>query len=545
MMLNATQEQALYLSQQLKSKQVPIGGMLFFDAMIHYGVGDTPKGIQGLDILFAKIRQKGLSIEKIKTHPEHKNFLLTVAVLIGNGIGNRLGEVPSWFAYDDFTGFSDNASTDRTFAFSLVAEFSYGISLPFGAIKEALSHDFSLTTYIEETANHILSKSQVNLLEPASDVCNLFLKKVRTGKILDNTMAYTHLLERVNFDYSYQSLQKIDKVLDYIKTTERLGPKKRFGASSYDRFVNDAKRQRFIYLLGCYIGAVSAQLAKTTVRWLNHEQMVALLDDPDIPLCLENNTVMMLENGRLRLPLLAVTNYLFHLDPDSSMGAADFADTVLQDGIYTLDSFSPSTTGTYPIPESWHTAASLAGMLMAFNILHVSTGSDTPPRSIDYRDGTKPITFVSHMDTAVSDLIEQLDGPTLSDAYGFLSYDTYVNLPTGRTDGITVDIRVYGEPSLTLQFIVPYRHARHPFGFAIYPLVYKKVMTPLAQDGLDALVHAFYQSAKAFKDPSTGMDFWQRYYIDKHDVFAPPAWMSKTVSRFDPEHSKIEILPAA
>ena len=541
MRMNTTQVQAMYLSQQLVNKQEPDGGMLFFDALLHYGIDYTPEGIWGLDALFAKIRQKGLSLEKICTHPKHKNFLLTIAVFIGNCIGNRLAEVPTWHAYDDFSGFSDNVNTNRTFAFSLVAEFSYGISLPFGTIHEALLGNFSLVAYIESTAEDILSKSKVNLGLPASDVCTLFLKRIRTGTLIDNTTAYIDLLKKINFDYSIQSLQKIDRVLDYIKIKESLGKKSLLGKSPYQTFVTDPERQRFLYVLACYIGTVAAQSINSTLRWFNYEEMQAMLKDAHFDFSLENNLVMMLENGHLRLPIMTLTNYLFDFDSDSSKGAVSFVDSIQKDGSYTLGSYPLTTQGLHTIPTTWHTAVSLAGTLAAFNIFYASDAGLLSPKSLEYDTETNSINFINHMDAPIEDLQAQLQVPSATSDYGLLSYDTYVNLPTGRTDGITIDICVYSEPDLVLQFILPYRHASHPLGFAIYPLIYKKGSTPLSADNLNSLAQAFYQGIKSIKNPVTGEDFWHSYYIDKHDLFAPPAWTHHAISNFDPERSDITI----
>jgi|GEM_PF-4198667 len=544
MQMSTTQVQAMYLSQQLVNKQEPEGGMLFFDALLRCGVDYTPEGIHRLDTLFAKIRQKGLSLEKICTHPKHKNFLLTIAVFIGNCIGNRLAEVPAWHAYDNFSGFSNNVDVDRTFAFSLIAEFSYGVSLPFGAIHEALLGDFSLVAYIESTAESILSKSKVDFGLPASEVCNLFLKKVRTGTIIDSNSAYINLLKKINFDYSIQSLQKIDRVLDYIKTTENLGKKSLLGKSPYPDFVTDPERQRFLYVLACYIGTVAAQSVNSTLRWFNYEEMQAMLNDTSFDFSLENNLVMMLENGQLRLPIMALTNYLFDLDSDSSKGAVSFVNSIQKDSSYTLGSYPLTIQGLHPIPITWHTAASLAGTLATLNIFHASDAGALSPKSLDYDAKTKSINFVSHMDTPIQDLQAHLQVPSTTSDYGFLSYDTYVNLPTGRTDGITIDICVYSEPSLVLQFIVPYRHAEHPLGFAIYPLIYKKTSTPLSADTIDSLAQAFYEGTNRLKNPMTDENFWHSYYIDKHDLFAPPAWTYHTINNFDPERSDIVILPS-
>jgi hypothetical protein len=58
--------------------------------------------------------------------------------------------------------------------------------------------------------------------------------------------------------------------------------------------------------------------------------------------------------------------------------------------------------------------------------------------------------------------------------YQVLSFDGYANLPTGRTDAMTVELRVYradrgrSDAEFRMTVACPYRHARDAQGFAIY-----------------------------------------------------------------------------
>lgn len=548
---NKQQIQALYLAQQLEKQQEPVGGMLYFEAVTKCRLDYTPDSLKRLEKLFAQMRSKGITLEKILQHPKHKNFLLTLGVYIGNYVGHRIGEVPMWFGYEGFSTFTEDNSIPADFPFSLIAQYPYGICLPFGAIMEALSDDFSVTGYIEQTCDNILSKIQINLLSPASDICNEYLKRVRTGQLIDSNVAYSDVLKKIHFDYSYESLTKIDNVLAYIKKKENLNNKKSlFRKSSYDTFINDPARQAFIYLVGCYIGMTSAQLAKTTAKWFNHEEMQEMLNDPDYIFCIENNQVMMFHGNYLRLPLMAVTNYFFDLNLESSMGAVDFANNVLRDNASNLTSYSlPQYIEPIPnhqaIPDDWLTAAGLAGTLAAWNMVSTSDGGQSTPMSIDYQSESKNITLINHVDGDIDSLLEQLELPPSPDKapFGFLSYDSYVNLPTGRTDGIMLKIKVYSKPTLTIDFVLPYRHAEHPFGFAIFPLVHYQPDDAPSDEVLPALVQAFYKAALAFNDPVLGTDYWSSYYVDEQDVFAPAAWLSKPIDTFDPEDSEIHILP--
>ncbi len=545
----AIQIQALYLSQQLKKQQEPEGGMLYFDQLMKCRLDFTPPSIRRLEKLFSLLRNKGVTLEKILSHPKHKNFLLTIAVYLGEYVGRRLGEVPIWFDHQGFSELTNNDEIPEQFAFSLIAQFQFGICLPFGPIQESFTNPFLLSDYVEETCNNMLSKAVFNAHAPASDICNFNLQKIRTGRLVDNTMAYADLLKKIHFDYSMHSLEHIDRVLSVIKQREALGKKRLFKKSPYEAFMQDPDRLLFIYFVGCYIAMTSAQLAKTSAKWFNHEEMQSMLNDPDFVFCLEHNQVIMCNGGYLRLPLMAVTNYFFELNPQSSMGAVDFARNMLRDNKENLNSYPiakvKSLENQASIPEDWKTAMSLAGQLAAWNMVHISDGGMVSPKSLDYHGKDKQILLIDHVDGDIENLLEQLEFPPVEGKapFGFLSYDMYANLPTGRTDGISMRIKVYSEPSLTLDIVIPYRHADHHMGFAIFPVVHYQAENAPDDKFLPALVRAFYKGAKGFTDPMLGVDYWTSYYIGKQDIFAPSAWTRKPIETFDPKKSKITILP--
>lgn len=534
-----TQTQALYLLQQLKKQQEPEGGMLFFDAVNKIRLDHTPESIVRLDSFFQQLRQKGITLDKIFSQSNHKNFLLTLGVYISSYLGHLLDEVPHWYGYKEFVTKDGNEAMPAEFPFSLVAQFAYGICLPFGAMMEAFTSDFSIETYIENTKETILSKSLIDPRQPASDISTQYLKKVRTGKLIDNTIAYPELLAKVNFDYSMKSLQKIDQILEYIKKTERLSNKRSFfGKSSYEKFITDPNRQFFIYLLGCYIGMTAAQLANATPKWYNHEQISEMTNDPDFGFCIENNQVLIFEGGYMMLPLMAVTNFLFDLNPNSSVGAVDFANNVARQCSSHLTSYPLANNTNVKLPKDWETAASLAGNLAGWNLATVIDGQVTAPMSIKHGAESDKFTIVNYYDGDIDSLLQQIDIPMPDAPYDFLSYDIHANLPTGRTDAITLEVRVHSEPKLSVRLLLPYRHSEHPFGFAIYPVVTNQ---PVDSVRMPAFIQAFYQSALNFKDMYTNEDYWTNYYIEKHDLFEMPAWTKRDIAGFDPDESEIEI----
>ena len=84
-----------------------------------------------------------------------------------------------------------------------------------------------------------------------------------------------------------------------------------------------------------------------------------------------------------------------------------------------------------------------------------------------------------------------------------MSFDGYANLHTGRTDALTIELRIYAntpptaQQAFTIVVACPYRNAGDPKGFAIYS-------PKLLECSATAAVHSaifkhFYLGIKEFK----------------------------------------------
>lgn len=544
---NAVQQQVEYLRYHLQQKTIPDGGMLFAKALQQCRLDNTDASIVRLNQLFVQMSKKGIRLQKILQQSGHKNFLLTVAIYIIEQIGRKIDDVPIWKNHDELvkiiSSIESNSSPEsfNNFAFSFGAQFLHGICLPLGAIQGALDGKINLVDYINNTVEQLLSKAEISLQDDANDICLHYLKKVRTGKLIDNIIAHHQLLSKIDFDYSYRSLGQIDKCLTLIKNQESVS------LDNYSEFINQPENQKFIYFLGCYIGMTAARLANTGPKWLNYKQIQELSNNPELPFCLENNQVMMFDGGYVRKPLLVVTNRLFGLLEDYPTTAQEFADRVIEENSSSLKSYPLSVSSTKPLPQDWQAAMNLAGILAAWNMVHLSNGTKSGAMSVIYDEPSKKVIFEKFLDIDIDTLLQRLDRPKLDQNFDFLSYDMYANMPTGRTDGIMIEIRVYSEPKLNLSLILPYRNLNTLYGFtrgfAIYPLVHYQLHN--RPDGwLEALTQEFYKATKNIKSPVHGTDSWSQYYIDKHDLYEPsPLITNPKDNGFVESESQITILP--
>ncbi len=77
-----------------------------------------------------------------------------------------------------------------------------------------------------------------------------------------------------------------------------------------------------------------------------------------------------------------------------------------------------------------------------------------------------------------------------------LVYDGYVTLSDGKTDALLLESRAYCNPPLVIEMAVPYRHAEHSDGFAVFRSKFINASTPEPPD-YDALGSALFAGVDA------------------------------------------------
>jgi hypothetical protein len=97
-----------------------------------------------------------------------------------------------------------------------------------------------------------------------------------------------------------------------------------------------------------------------------------------------------------------------------------------------------------------------------------------------------------------------------------MSFDGYANLHTGRTDGLTIELRIYAsgqyarQEALTMKIVCPYRNGTDAQGFAIYSPKLLECSAPAAMHA--AIFKDFYLGLQKFKVN----DFeWSRYLDER------------------------------
>lgn len=137
-------------------------------------------------------------------------------------------------------------------------------------------------------------------------------------------------------------------------------------------------------------------------------------------------------------------------------------------------------------------AFEMAGFLAAHGIWSVSDGENLIPFLGSLTsDGTRKLDrFVSedlgHAVTQGRAALEACTAPV-----SVLIYDTLITLPDGKTDALTIEIRIRNAEDIRASMAVPYRNASDPAGFAVFRP--KFLSLPQPQPPLGDLAEAFFR----------------------------------------------------
>jgi len=268
--------------------------------------------------------------------------------------------------------------------------------------------------------------------------------------------------------------------------------------------------------------------------------------------CLEHSFVLLFEDC-YRTPMLVVTNRLFGLASNFPTTAAEFADILQRQnaGHIAVYPYQDAVSATADLPAPWTSAMQAAGTLVASVLSKLSQGQPILPsvyqahssdNTGDELTAFNPsnIKLLSPSDTDL-DTVTATDTDTdtvIDSLYQTLHqnpqlapiivgcFDSYTNLPMGRTEGVVIEIRVYDNPRLLLQLVLPYQSANDWHSLKIYPLVSHQngAQTAITLEQIAALTTHFYQAL--LSTPSTQntvvKTLWQDAYVNQLDSWVLP-----------------------
>lgn len=542
-----TAQQVNTLLYYLQTKQTPPFKILFWENLQKIDFDYSANSLRQLSRFFAAMAKRHIQLPQLLANQSGQALVVALAAYIADYLAKTTGQAIAWYDYDRMSAqlarqnkYPTQSQLPADFYASLTARIGHKVYCqPLKLLPDLLQGKDVLPQFIAQMTQTVYQQSQVNLLQSPEAVCQGYLAKVKTGKLQDAAIAFSTYLAAVNFDHSRDSLVQIDEALSAIQ--QAFG----FTQADYLEFLQDASHQAFCYLLGFYIGVTSSRLANAPVRWVSFAQMYDSLGEAFAE-CLEHSFVLLFEDC-YRTPMLVVTNRLFGLASNFPTTAAEFADIVQRQnaGHLAVYPYQDAVSATADLPAPWTSAMQAAGGLVASVLSRLSQGQPILP--CVYQANTSDNTggeltafnpsnikllyphdtdLATDTDTVIDSLYQTLhQNPQLAPII-VGCFDSYTNLPMGRTEGVVIEIWVYESPRLQLQLVLPYQPANDWHSLKIYPLVSHQngAQTALTSEQITALTTHFYQAL--LSAPSTQntavKTLWQDAYVNQLDSWVLP-----------------------
>lgn len=544
-------QQVNTLLYYLQTRQTPPFEILFWENLQKIDFDYSANSLQQLSRFFAAMAKRHIQLPQLLANQSGQALVVALAAYIADYLAKTTGQAIAWYDYDRMSAqlarqnkYPAQSQLPADFYASLTARIGHKVYCqPLKLLPDLLQGKDVLPQFIAQMTQTLYQQSQVNLLQSPEAVCQGYLAKVKTGKLQDDAIAFSSYLAAVNFDHSRDSLVQIDEALSAIQ--QAFG----FTQADYLDFLQDASRQAFCYLLGFYIGVTSSRLANVPVRWVSFAQMYDSLGEAFAE-CIEHSFVLLFEDC-YRTPMLVVTNRLFGLASNFPTTAAEFADILQRQnaGHLAVYPYQDAVNSTADLPAPWTSAMQAAGGLVASVLSRLSQGEPILPcmyqayisdNTGDQLTAFNPsnIKLLSPSDTDLATVTATDTDTVIDSLYQTLHqnpqlatiivgcFDSYTNLPMGRTEGIVIEIWVYDNPCLQLQLVLPYQPANDWHSLKIYPLVSHQngAQTALTSEQIAALTTHFYQAL--LSPPSTQhtavKTLWQDAYVNQLDSWVLP-----------------------
>jgi hypothetical protein len=150
---------------------------------------------------------------------------------------------------------------------------------------------------------------------PLNHIADRYLQAFDKQEEFDGGIAFRKALMQSNLDYSVESLERVDYLLNQMRT--RLHP-------SPDEFFDPQPNQNFLYLLAFYVGAVVSRATNSSITWLGYDEMLQRIPDnePFFPRCFATSLSCIFSGGTkggFFVPLSSITEVLFEEQPGKSV----------------------------------------------------------------------------------------------------------------------------------------------------------------------------------------------------------------------------------
>lgn len=315
----------------------------------------------------------------------------------------------------------------------------------------------------------------------------VYLKTFADGGEFPGGLAFRTALGQSNPDYSLDSLDRIDHLLDQIRSRFSL---------EYVSFMGKQANQNFIYLVGFYVGSVVARQSRVPIKWQSYEELLALWPEAknEYVECFATSMSCLLGSNSLFIPLAAVLGRIF--DPDNTRPVRESAGKYIVNQDAELAFRQPGQAELEATPAALRllaNAMNMSGVLTSLIVAHIAEGNVVIP------------TLASNMPNGqrvMQQLLFETNEEAINTGFRYLKtnpekalqmalvYDAYIKLAHGRFDALIIEINTKYPSPYALTLALPYRPHGHEGGFMLHRI--KLVNCKLEADAQQALMNHFY-----------------------------------------------------
>jgi hypothetical protein len=489
--------------------EVP-GGLAFRGALQQSRLDYSMESLDRIDQLLSQVRAKfSPQRESWQSGPGADNFCTMLAFYLGAVISRQSKQPIRWYTREQAAPLmpADMPLPDANWS-RLVGIIAASACVPLGVIEDALfgtSPEMTCKAYVE----HRLSTLPKPAAKDENERCALMLDAFFNDTGIIGGLAFRGQLKLAQLDHSLTSLERLDRLLRSLRAEIK---------PTYEEFVNNADTQNFLRLVAFYIGMTTARAGTMAVKWLDFSE--AKKDLPELEFQFETTSVCLL-GGRFYFLLGLVTEILLQPDPQRSVpGWANDALQLAPPPIPSILRSSAQSDSASPLDDQRALAIRQAGVVAAWSMFAVAGGANGAPTVFVPGEGGKgtfrDFSFYDSAESATAAANSLMETNPDNAPFQVMSFDGYANLHTGRTDALSIELRIYAggrsskQDAFTMQVACPYRNANDPKGFAIFSPKLLECSTGAATHS--AIFKHFYLGIEEFKVN----DFdWFKYLDEK------------------------------
>ncbi|OPH40067.1 hypothetical protein [Moraxella equi] len=473
---------------------------------------------------------KKYDFDSLSTKKTFRLLSLTLTAYLGEYLARRTHEKITWFTYEEAQiaiedrnqSYGTKVALKPVFENSLIAQIGEHVFCqPLLALKDHLSQKSHLSVFINSMVETIFKSQDVSIQLEPNYVAFLYLSRLKNKKLIDETFAFYGEIKQINFDYSFQSIINLDALLAGIKRKYQLNHK------NYKEYVERHDFEMLLYLLNFYVGATFAKLYKSTLSWLNYEQIKDQLP-PGLPRRIEYQFIANFNDVHHAI-MMVINGILFDIETEYPSSLVAFYELIKLSApamvVQKRDDRNHSLIKKMPKP--WQSAFKVVGTMLARALLSIYQGQPVVSSCFKYDATLKKSDF---MDITDANPLVWLAGSLQTNPDNSPCMvgvcDVLVVTDMGKTDGLMVHAKLYHKPALDLKLFMPYRVKRQIGDFGFFPINFYEEELPeilKSQPHLVATISlAIYESLEAELNQAVP-NLYQTAFVNENDFFANTA----------------------